>query len=135
VSRRVLILVLCSLALLVSATPVLATSHVIAQKTTKKSSGIYLGHSLVPGHRYSIRVVSSAKRHYFVVGTESYYIVANHSLTSRHASLSFRGTTPGSYTVKPPSAKGVTGWNVAFTVQITAGHGLTVRIMDLGKNK
>ncbi|GAC1323465.1 MAG: hypothetical protein NVS2B16_06340 [Chloroflexota bacterium] len=134
-SRRIFVLA-SVLALAQWVTPsALAGSHVIFQKTSHLANGqLYLSVGLVPGRQYRIDVQARGHKSFSGYGTEFFNGIANHSLFTGNQSLVLRGTTPHSVAVKQPGRGGVRQWTLALAVRLASGTGLTVRLVDVGKN-
>lgn len=132
-SRR-LSIVLSPLALaLVLATPVFAGSHVIAQKSSKRFEGsVYLSTRLAPGHKYRIEVTAPGHQPFAGSGTETYLGVAHGRLFTDTQNLRWNGVTPRSFTLSQPVPVKLSQWLLAVGIQLKAGRGLTVRIVDTG---
>ena len=128
------IALLCSLVLVLSvAGPVQAKERVVAQKTLQKRSGVYLSLMLTAGHRYRIEVRSPSARPFVGQGVENYTRVVSHQLRQDTREIKLSGTTPQSFTVKQQLGGQVTGWILGLQVQLKRGTGITVRVIDTGK--
>lgn len=135
-SRRSLVL-LSLLALSAAlATPALAQSHVIAQKSSKSPQGsVFLSARLTPLHTYRIEVSGTRHLPFLGSGTEHVVGVYKGRLFTGDVPLKLTGTTPHSFTVAQPSTAKVSEWILAVGVQLKSGRGLTIRFVDLGRHK
>ena len=118
------------------ALPVLASSHVIAQKSSKEQQGsVYLVHALRGQHTYRIDVTASGRQPFAGYGTEQVVGVYKGRLYTDSPSMKLNGTTPRSFTVAQPVRGTVSEWLLAVDVQLKRGRGLTVRFVDLGGHR
>jgi hypothetical protein len=127
------ILSLCGVSLC-AASPVFARAHVVAQKSTKQPLGaVYVARRLDPHHRYQVQVTASGHQPFKGYGTEQIVGVDRGRLYTLSPSLQLNGKTPQSFTVNSSGPGKVTEWILAVQVRLSAGRGLTVRFLDLGK--
>ncbi|HEX8919194.1 MAG TPA: hypothetical protein VF898_11880 [Chloroflexota bacterium] len=117
-------------------TAALASSHVVAQVSTKLYQGtVYLSRSLSSGHSYRIDISAPGRKPFIGGGVEHYIGVARGRLTDGNKSFNLKASTPYSYTVRPPSSAHLSEWILAVDVQVRSGSHLTVKLVDLGKTK
>lgn len=132
---RRLFLLLSAFALLWGlTTPALARTRVVAQKSSKQPLGnVFLRANLASGHVYRVQVTASGHQPFTGYGTEQAVGVANGRLFTAPASLTLKGTTPRSFTVRQPAPGKLSEWVLVVQIRLTRGKNLTVRVLDLGK--
>ena len=136
VARRLVSLFSLVMLAALLASPALARSKVIAQKSTKVPMGsIYLAVRLHSGHSYHVDVTADGRRPFLGYGTEQLLGTANKRAFTTSSSLSLSGTTPRSFTVRQALSAQVklNEWVLAVQIQLKAGKKMTVRIVDLGR--
>lgn len=133
-SRRFLVSA-AVVALSLLALPTYAQSNVIAQRSSKTALGVYISHNLTPGHRYRLQVVARGRQPVVGSGFEYYTFMRNRRLYVGQRPLHLSGITPVSITFSQPTGKKPAEWNMAENVTLRRGHGLTVRLFDLGAHR
>lgn len=96
---------------------------------------MYISRPLVPGRAYRIDITARGHRAFSGFGTEFFNGISNRQLFTGNQSLVLHGTTPQSFMVRQPGRTGVRAWDLAISVRLASGSGLTVRLVDLGKSK
>jgi hypothetical protein len=132
--RRTL-LSLLALAFAASVTPSLARSSVVFHRTDKYTESMNVLLGLLPGHTYRVNVWSPTKHAYQATGSLNYLYVANKVLHSGTSGVNKKGTTPASFLLKGLKNVSVRQWTLGLDVALTKGHGLSVKVTDLGMKK
>lgn len=116
-----------------------ATAHarttLIAQRSSKTATGLYISHNLRPGHRYRLQILSRGHRPVVGTGLEYFTYIQKRRLYVGHKPFNLHGTTPMSRTFVQPGGKRPAEWSLAETLVLRRGRGLTVRLFDLGPHK
>lgn len=120
----------------IAPSPALARPHVVTQKTGSHGY-VFLVAGLLPTHRYSVQVLSKGKRSFTGHGTEYLTFFYKNRLSNAARPHTFTGTTPHSFLIKPPTGNfQMTGWGLAVQLRLGSRNiSLTVKVLDLGKNK
>jgi hypothetical protein len=136
VSRSLLIVAAAILAAVFVVTPALARPHVVAQRSSIKNSGtVTLIKGLLPGHRYRLQVRPGKRTTFKTVGFEHYTYFQKGLLGERNSAVHFSGTAPGSVTFGQPVNFPLSSWALAVNIKLGAATHLTVRLVDLGRQK
>jgi hypothetical protein len=115
--------------------PAYAGTTLIAQRSSKTASGLYISHNLRPGHRYRLEIISRGHRPVIGTGFEYFTYIQKRRLYVGHQPLNLHGTTPMSTTFTQPSGKKPAEWSLAENLVLRRGRGLTVKLFDLGAQK
>lgn len=115
--------------------PAYARTTLIAQRSSKNASGLYISHNLKPGHRYRLQVVSRGHRPVVGIGFQYFTYIQRRRLYVGHQPLNLHGTTPMSTTFTQPAGTKLSEWSLAENLVLRRGRGLTVRLFDLGVHR
>ena len=129
--RRLLALVAAVTVSLLAALPAHARTSIVAERSTRAGRAVYLSHSLKPGHRYRLTVTTHGRRSVDGLGIENYVFIRAGNIGTGIKPLHIRGTTPFSFTFGQP-IRHLGEWSISINVQLKAGNGLTLRLLDLG---
>ena len=129
------LIALCALTSLL-ASPALARTHVIAQKSSKATQGtVYLRSGLRSGHKYRIDVTAYGHQPFAGYGTAYFMgVLKGKIFTGTPPSLTLNGTTPHSFSVSQPYGASLREWILAVQITLKRGRNLTVRFVDLGSH-
>jgi len=129
--------ILCVLAVAATATgSAYAKDHVILQRSSPRGTGsVFVVAGLVPAHRYRIDVSAPAHIKFSALGIEDYNGIYKKSLFQSSKPVKFQGTTPRSYVIVQPIKQTLSGWTIALNVTNPKRKVLTVRLVDLGRQK
>jgi hypothetical protein len=139
VSRRFVSVALAASVLLGLTSPALAASpsraaasQVVYNKSSKLGS-LYVSAGLLPGHKYSLKITSKGHIAFTTTGFQNFVYVNHKHAIEDSRTLSLKGTTPYSITVKQPVAQSFRQWMMVMSVNLMARKKLTVKVVDLGK--
>jgi hypothetical protein len=130
--KRFILFVSAALLGLVLTAPSFAASHVIFQKGNKTTTSVNVLVGLAPGHAYKIEITSPSKHPYLVSGFQDYRYVANKMLHSSTKGVKRKGRTPASFVLTQPHVPSLDQWILGADISVTKGHGVIVRVVDLG---
>jgi hypothetical protein len=135
VSWRITAFVLALFGLSAFSVTAQAHSSVVAKKSTRTAGSVYLSHALQSGHVYRLKVIAGRNRSIVGDGTEYFTYVAHKQLHTGSRSFAIHGKAPLTLAIRQPM-KGTLGeWDIATTVQVQGSKGLTLKIVDLGRQK
>lgn len=134
--KRILLVVCCLAAVAAAASPASAAGKKPKKPKIFQNPGyVHKTMALQSGHRYRIDVTAKTKVLVYIDGFETYSWLNHNQLGEATKPFHVKGATPKKVVLTPPIKGALQSWIIGFTVQDRTLRPLTVRVVDLGRQK